>query len=699
MRHCLKKYTSKLRLFFCILLIGVLIILRLSFGIKTVLLENKAKLQRQLSEYLLHETTIESLSYIPPNVLILKNISVSYGKEGKKEDSPLFIKSVKLAFSLSQLLGKKNIVVNKVVFVNPRIDCNKHQIFFKENIEGIIRAIKFLAHGRPLKLVFEKAEFIFGRKCGSGNLILGDTTFNIDLRRNIRSTGRIRCLKFKEVDSIREVVKSLFVPGFSYAFEGALVPDGLSIGRIELDAVNFQAALQGEIIKSVLKLKGFATLKKFHGGSLPIASNKVSKSFDNFKDLIRYGRLPKKTGIAAGGINILDINCLIKFDSKHIRAQNVEFYLNNVPVSIQGEAAFGDKINTWIKLSTFADQRASKRANNPQRLDVALKCSTKDGKTSGESDVVFLADSAKGKSLHRVKTSFSKLSAGFLPDTRLKILVEKMAVQYSRNKGVFNFLLSDFGSMFNFIDKGIKFIKFSSKLYDGTLKGHVAGDIGQWPPKVNCNLSVANVSAWQLDSLLLSLFGAYRSLPTKLQGRIDGGFTCDLEYVNYPEPRLKGKTIIKDGYLDNIKFFVWLGEFFGLPDLKQIKFNELSVQFESTQKASMLENIKLKADKVYLEGNFLLKSNEFVTSNLSVVLAREYLKTSGKFSMLLALMGKQTEYFNFDFQLSGVYSKLNFKWQKSAFKQRLKKMLPGFIERGLERKVERAIQSIASENK
>jgi len=695
----LKKSISKLILLFFIFSAVGLILFFASVGFKALLLENKVKIAEQLSAYLNHETTIDSIIYIPPNVLILNNISVSYSEDNEKKGSPLFVKSIRLKFSLSQLLEKKNIVVNTAVFVNPRIDYNKHQIFFKENIEGIIKAIKFLARGRPLKLVFEQAECIFGRKGSSGKMLLGDAIFTIDLESNIESTGRISYSKFKETDLKRKVEKNLLDPGFFYVFKGALVPGGLSIKSVEFNSAYIQAALKGEIIKSVLKLKGFSTLKNFYGRSLMGVSNKVKRVLEKIKNFLRYGRLPQKTGILAGGINLLDINCLIKFDSKHILVQSVEFYLNNIPVRFQGEAAFGDKILTKIKLLTFPDQNEEKRALNPQRLDIVLKSSTAKGKTSGESDIVFLDTAHQGTSLLQVKTSFSNLSAAVFPDTRLKILIEKIAVQYRRNLKVFNFMLSDLASIFNFMDKGVKFVKFGSRLYDGTLNGYIAADIEQLPPKIICNLKVAKVSAWQLDSLLLSLFGVYRRLPTKLQGRIDGQFTCDLDYVNHPVPRLKGQATIEDGYLDNVKFFVWLGEFFGLPDLSRVNFSELSVQFELTPEASLLKNIKLKAEKVMLEGNFLLNSNEFVTSNISIVLAREYLKTSGKFNMLFALMDKKTQYLNFDFQLSGIYKTLNFKWQKSAFKQRLRKILPGFIERGLERKVERAIQSISTPNK
>ena len=43
---------------------------------------------------------------------------------------------------------------------------------------------------------------------------------------------------------------------------------------------------------------------------------------------------------------------------------------------------------------------------------------------------------------------------------------------------------------------------------------------------------------------------------------------------------------------------------------------------------------------------------------------------------------------------TGLLEKMNFKWLDSYFKQRLKAYIPNFIERGIEKKVENAIQSI-----
>jgi hypothetical protein len=210
-------------------------------------------------------------------------------------------------------------------------------------------------------------------------------------------------------------------------------------------------------------------------------------------------------------------------------------------------------------------------------------------------------------------------------------------------------------------------------------------------------LEIQDVGAHEFDSLLLSLFGAYRRLPTKLPGRIYGGFACDLNYVNYPKPNLTGSIRIRDGYLDNIRFFVWLADFFSLPSLRKVDFDAISAQFAVTDNSAVLDKINLHGKQVSLTGVFDLKGSELVSSKISLSLPRELLEDSPKFRLLLALMSQETKSLSFDFRLSGLHNALNFQWMESEFKQKIKKMLPGFIERGLEKKIEKAVQSISQQ--
>lgn len=525
-----------------------------------------------------------------------------------------------------------------------------------------------------------------------------DMFFTIDSKKGIKSSGNVAVFDFKEKLFKRQIEKRLLDPEFSYAIEADIIDGGLQINSLELDSVYCQSAFKGKIENSLLQLQGFATVGNFGKTFIQAKQNKGKALFKVIGELLRYGKTSKKTGIVAGGLNILDVNCLVEFASKNISIKNLGFILNNIPVKLSGEINFDTGLSAKLDFSTFPDQDEKKRNNNPKRIDFKLQSQTKFGKTSGQTDIIFLKEDSFGKGLQRIQSSFNELSIGVLPDKRFKVFINKATLQYARKSGTFNFLLADFSSMLDFKKAESSFVKFNSKLYDGHLGGNIYFRRDKWPLELECKLNVDNVSAWQLESLLLSLFGAYQKLPTKLQGRIDGDFTCELNYINSPLPTLKGKTIIKNGYLKNVKFFVWLSEFFNLPDLKHLDFKELFVQFESNPNFSKLENIKLKSDQISLKGDFLLKSDEFVSSDISITFARKLLKRSSKFKLLLALMGKKEKSLNFDFKLSGVYTSLNFKWEKSIFKQKLRKILPGFIERGMERKVERAIQSISPDS-
>ena len=56
---------------------------------------------------------------------------------------------------------------------------------------------------------------------------------------------------------------------------------------------------------------------------------------------------------------------------------------------------------------------------------------------------------------------------------------------------------------------------------------------------------------------------------------------------------------------------------------------------------------------------------------------------------------KSKRSFAFDFKLSGELETMNFLWLESAFKKRLQDAIPGFIERKIERDIEKAIESIS----
>ncbi|MEK6567182.1 MAG: hypothetical protein AABZ27_00405 [Candidatus Omnitrophota bacterium] len=96
-----------------------------------------------------------------------------------------------------------------------------------------------------------------------------------------------------------------------------------------------------------------------------------------------------------------------------------------------------------------------------------------------------------------------------------------------------------------------------------------------------------------------------------------------------------------------------------------------------------------------LGGYFKLGINDFVSSKMSLALSRQLLGESPKFTRLLKLISPDLNQLTFNFQLSGILHRMNFKWLKSDLKKELQAHIPNFIERKIERGVAQAIEEVS----
>ena len=653
---------------------------------------NKPKIEQDLSRYLGKTTIIDSVHYIAPCFIILKNVKV-LGSNLTGSD-PLSIERITLVFSLKEIITSKNIVISKIYLIKPRLDFYEYPLFLRESIDGIVQIINLLAQGRPLKIVMEDSQYILRRNGNRASVVLANTKLKIGPGFKVASVGEVNLQDLNQSLAKNPQTAAFFNQPIRYRFFGTITPMGFIIETLDLESGKLQAGLKGNLKDSILSLKGHSTIIDFYKDDLQI--DRENKLVAYLRNLMLYKRIPQKVSVSATGLNILDIDCLLRFESKNIFLEQISFNVNNVPLRLKGAIAFLEKTSMNLSLSTFYDQDPQLRKSNPQSFDVDLACVFDKGKIDGKANVGFLKGAKNNYTVQIVKTLFDKASFGLSPDNRIKLFVENILIKYKADE-VYDFKLSSCELLFNFLDEKIKFIKFSSELYDGSLKGHFIADVSSRPVKASCSLKVDDVAASQLETVLLSLFGSYRKLQAKLASKINGRFACDLEYASYPVTSLRGNVRIKNGYLDNVRFFLWLSEFFNIPSLSRVDFSNLSANFEVDDHAAKLDDIDLTSSSINLKGDFLLKNSELLNSRLSITIARQLLAQSPKFQLLLALMKNDTNDLNFSFQLSGLYESPNFKWLESDFKDNVKKMLPNFIERGIEKNIERAINSI-SEN-
>jgi len=686
----LKKFISKPSLFYAASLVIILFFFISIVAANILLVANKEKIEQELSRYLKHDTSLRSIYYIPPNFIILNDVCLEYNEPGK-EYSPLSSSKITLSFSLPDMINKKNIVVDRVNFIRPRIDFHKNALFLKKKMERVIKVITMLSKGGPLKVSLEDADCIYQRNGDEVKSFEINAKLNADAAKKVESRGDIGFCEFKQKGGKQIPKQSFFSPRIIYSFSGALTPEKLNIENARVHSKNFQVRFQGSASDNILTLKGDSRVEKFYKSTGISNADKKKELLKQIGNLLRYGRFSRKVEMPSDkSIDISDIDLSIRFSPRSITVDKLKFYCEDIPVSAKGAVSLAGDITAWLKLSAFNNSNIDSR-NAPRSFDADLKCKISKRKVSGQLDVAFFRKQAR----QSIKAVFNNLSFGLLPDKRLRIFSENTVLEYIDNGDAFELSLKGFNSMLNFAKQSVKFATFKSGIYEGGLEGYAACDISSDPFKISSKIKVDELNAEKIDSLLLHVFGAYRNLSRKITGHIGGEFSCVLDYVNYPLPRLHGKTTIKNGYLDNISFFVWLAGFFKIPELNKLDFNNLSLEFDSTKQSTSFKNIELKADKISLKGNFNIKENDLVESNISLVLPWEVLKTSPKFNLLLALISGKTDSLSFDFQLSGLSKALNFKWMESEFKRKIKKMLPGFVERGLEKKIEKATDSIS----
>jgi len=337
-------------------------------------------------------------------------------------------------------------------------------------------------------------------------------------------------------------------------------------------------------------------------------------------------------------------------------------------------------------LTSYPNEPIDIRVKKPKRWDFELRGTLQNGKFNGGLDIDFLRRTKTKLREQKIETIFKNINFSFTEEEQLKLFIQQADISYTSGSNEHTLLLDDFSALLNIQDTRFKFLKFNSKIYDGILGGGGYFDISTFPIKCISRFTIRKVSANKLDSLV------------EYFSKVFGKFTSNICYKTYPKSNLDGTMVISDGYLKDFEFFQWLADYFALPNLKKVNFDRLTTSFLVNDDVARLDRINLYSPETTLRGYFGIYENDLVSSRLLISLSRNILGTSPKFKSLLRLLGEDFTSLNFDFQLSGLFEKMNFKWQDTYFKKRLKKAVPGFIERGIERKVEREIKSIAVEN-
>ena len=632
--------------------------------INNFLEDKKAEIENAVSAYLNCQVEIDDIKYIFPASLRINNFYILQNNYFKKKQV-LYFKKVKLTFSILAVASRSNAFISRVNVEDASFDYAECFSLAKEHYADIVAFINSLPRDAVFSLLFREAALTFSSKDSCS------LSFGLKIKRGtFFSCGLIK------IGPLKEHGLNLW----RYNLKGYLTSEGLAIDNLEIRRKNFYSLIRGVAEDNALRFNGFLSLsshwkeitENFEDFNIPHAINSLIKR-ENNEYIIRN---------TISGLNLYELSATVKFNLPQIDIERSRFILNNVPISLQGKVVFGPKISVDTKVNSYPDKSPDERQKDPLSFDLSIMGALEKSALDGEMGLNF-SRNIKNKIVQQ-KLNL-RLSDAYFDLSRpeyLKIDAGGMEAEYYSGENQHKILFRDANILFFLKDNFLRLVNLNCKVYDGKLLGSGQINLLNLPPKCDFNFLISNAGAGKFKDLL------------EYFSKVEGTLESSIHYKNYPYSTLSGRMDISNGYLNNFEFFKWLADFFALGSLRRIDFDKVSFDFFVYGDAAKMENIKLVAKDVAAGGYFGIYSGDLVKSAVSLTLSKDIIDQSEKLKPLIRLLRENFTSLDFDFQLSGIFNAMNFQWLKSDFKNKIQDALPGFIERGIERKVEEAIEAI-----
>ncbi len=187
-------------------------------------------------------------------------------------------------------------------------------------------------------------------------------------------------------------------------------------------------------------------------------------------------------------------------------------------------------------------------------------------------------------------------------------------------------------------------------------------------------------------------------LPWQIQARADfnkidmgplgyaGNASGTLNIQSSEETQLSGILRIRHGEIKNTRLMQWLSKILQMPSLESVSGINASCRFYLDKTSKMIDNVKLNADDLDLSGFFHLDADNLVAARASVRFSKKLLKESPVGRKIIGMVGGAWTW-PFDFSLSGNICRMNFQWNKSTLKDRVRRHLFSFLAKAIDQRM------------
>ncbi len=638
---------------------SILVFFFLWLYINLTVQKDRSRIVAELSKCLHQEVSVGNLDFIPPCAISLRNISIR--RDPAISRASFFISGIRVNFSLSEMLRKKTFRITRVrVNKFKIIQLDKPKLDLRTaggTLGGLLTGYGWVTSGDNFDLVLHDGSFLFPER--RGRLF----QFNVE-RFILKRKGRIITAYgdfgyFAAEEPARTV---------SYVLSGQLSDSVLDLHNFELKGRSFYAKLWGNISDGSAQLRGFSFIGR--PSDHPALSNPGSSIIARAQKIASYLRAQESRIIWVSSFadwNLLDLDCRLRFVPGQVLIDRCSFSLNHIPLAVDGTVFLEESLRFQLKGAAY-----------PPLPDVRRPVA------AGEMNVSFLKTGLTGEAAFataskKLRMDFKGFRPVILPDSRLRIYLEQARLVFTQASVDYNAVLSNLDSVITVKERSAS-LAFRSGLNGGSVSGLCAADFRKMPLRLKLKASVKGVDPHSL--------GGYLSPYSGNSGAV-------IKLSTHPRLSADGKVRILQGGIRGDKFFEAVADFFGVPELKEVNYQEASGDFMYRNGILYVTLNRFRSSQLDLKAAVRLRPGGFIAGKVTLGVPVALLARSGKFRRLLGLIDQGSGDLQFDFQLAGLLESPNFKWLDSDFKKRLKNTLPSFLERGVERSVDEAIAAIS----
>ena len=648
----------------------------LNMSVNTFLSTLKNSVATIANDELTYTFAVQDLVYKFPNKIIAQDILIH--PPDHKEIVVVRMPKVEAKFSLSKLIFGKEAAVTKVLIEDTFFRWQNFCQFVRENHLYLMEVIKKIPKADIKMKVDETVVKLVDNNFGPDHLDV-DFVFEID-RDDVSITGTIGMEYEPHVKGRKLPIDKLV----KYEFKSLWTEEAFFIDSIVFSGQNLYSKLWGKVQDDDLNMKGFCFINTSQSRIELAKRSKPLNIIERvrlFLQLLKGGKTPANE-MPQCNVYLTDFDVLVKTDFPQIDVERFDLRFNNAPIFLGGRIVLSDPPVFDLKTSFYPAFSNDEGMGDLKQADFYVSGKLENDAFYVDSDLKLqFADSqTEMGTLSIVDLDLNNLMFDFYHYPDLQIGLKKGSALWNINGNEHEVKVSGLAAATVLDDKRIKEVEMKASAYEGSAEGKLLIDTGYIPFHFTAEAALKDLDAHKLKKLV-----EYFS---KVYGRLDG----DIVFRSYPGFDLKGEIDITDGHLINYDFFKWMSDTFGMISLLDVGFYKANTKFVVDPSQAGIYDIDLKAQDVQISGNFYLKKDEMASGIVSMSLSRRQIAESDNFRPILKFFEPGTAFLDFDFQISGPFETMNFRWLPNWTKERIRQRIPDFIERIIERKVEREMR-------